>query len=256
MSMRALFAKNLKRLCATQKSYAHVARELGVNRQQFDSYIKGRNLPNEGVVERICAYFQVDIGTLFRDHDPGSEFASIDALVDKHKKMLNGIIADETSARRGGLVDGKYHVYFSVPNDPDSFVCSLLAVRREGGFVTFRRITRTITSSLTLRGVNFGLHSGVVLFREGQLFFVGVARANEAAPSFLVANELLSREVLFGGKAIVHAGTNFHIVKFCIVPIPPRTKVWKAMRQATVLSRAEITSISPAVGAFFEAGSV
>ncbi len=250
--MRALFAKNLKRLCATQKSYAQVARELGVNRQQFDSYIKGRNLPNEGVVDRICAYFQVDIGTLFREHDPLSEFASIDGLIDSHKKFLNGIIFDELTSKRGGLADGKYYVYFSIPNDPEHFVCSLLAVRREGGFVTFRRITRTASAYGTLRSVNFGLHSGIILFRENLLFFVGDAKAKEAAPSLLVANEMLSRELLFGGRATVHAGTNFHIVKFCISPIPGRVKIWKAMQRVHVLHHSELNSISVGLSSFFE----
>ncbi|MGL4490813.1 MAG: helix-turn-helix transcriptional regulator [Rhizobiaceae bacterium] len=250
--MRTLFAKNLKRLCATQKSYAHVARELGVNRQQFDSYIKGRNLPNEGVVDRICAYFQVDIGTLFRDHDPVSEFSAIDGLIDTHKKYLNDLIGQEVVLRRGGIADGKYFVYFSMPSDPDHFICSLMAVRREGGFTTFRRITRKVSASDTLRSVKFGLHSGVILFRENVLFLLGHPSADEAAPSMLAANELLSRDVPFGGRAIVHAGSTFHIVKFWITPIPPRMKIWKAMQRVRVLGKSEIASLSPRLAVLME----
>lgn len=251
MSMRALFAKNLKRLCATEKSYAHVAREVGVNRQQFDSYIKGRNLPNGGVVERICAYFQVDIGTMFRDHDPVSEFSAFDGLIDTHKKYLNNFITDESGARRGGISDGKYYVYFSIPNDPDFIVCSLMAVRREGGFTTFRRITRTASTSGALRSVSFGFHTGVILFKENMLILLGDAKAKEAAPSILMATELLTKDVPFGGQAIVHAGSTFHIVRFCITPIAPRVKIWKAMPRVRLMPKQEALDLSPGLRSFF-----
>lgn len=256
MTMREIFSKNLERLCATQKSHAHVARELGLNRQQFASYVKGKYLPNETVIEKICAYFQVDIGTLFREHSPVTEFEGIDALIDCHKKQFDRIINDEISSRDRGLADGFYYIYFAVPDDPDSFTCSLLAIRREGGLTTFKRISRAVTARLTLRPRTLGIHSGFVVFREGLLFFLGVGMVQGGSPSMLVAHPIVSPEIPYVGQAIVHAGSTFHIVKFCITAVSKRVKIWKTMRSVRLLSRTELLNISPKVHAYFDAKNI
>ena len=250
MFMREIFSENLRRLCAAQQSHAHVARELGVNRQQFYSYIKGKNLPNERVIEKICEYFEVDVGTLFRQYDPISDFSSIDALNDKHKKQLNRIIADETGSKQRGIADGLYYIYFSMANDPDIFICSLLAIRREGGLTTFKRISRYVDPLAALRPSQRGIHSGVIFFRESLLFFLGLDQVTPGTPSMLVARPMVSAEILYGGQAIVHSGPTFQIVKFCIALAPKRVKIWRAIKKVKIMSIYELSEISPTIMEF------
>ena len=172
MSVRSIFASNLRRLSSAQKSHAHVARELGLNRQQFNGYITGKNLPNEGIIDKICSFFQVDVGSLFRDVDPDRDLGPFDLLTDKQKKFIARLVNTEKSKKRQGLADGLYYIYFSVPDDRFTVACSLLAVRREGGVTTFRRVTRVGGAVERYRPNTKSIHSGIVLYRDQLAFLV------------------------------------------------------------------------------------
>ncbi len=245
MSMRAIFSSNLQRLCAEEKSHAHVARVLGVNRQQFYSYIKGKNLPNERVIDKICEYFNIDVGVLFRQYDPITDSGSIAALTYTHKKKLNQVISDEKANKHRGIADGLYYIYFSVPNDPESFVCSLLAIRREGGLTTFKRISRFADTLAPMRPTKRAVHTGVVLFRESLLFFMGFDQESPTTPSMLVARASVSADILYSGQAIVHSGQTFQITKFCITPTPKRSRIWKVMKNLKLMSGTELAAMAP-----------
>lgn len=227
-----------------QKSHAHVARELGLNRQQFNGYITGKNLPNERVIDNICAYFQVDVGALFREADPETDFTNLDALADRQKKYLDRIIAIEKSSHRHGLTDGLYYVYFSVPRDRELVACSLLAVKREGGLTTFRRITRLGGISDGRRPKTRSIHSGVVLYRENYAFLIGLDTIDNGGPTILVASPMTSSEILYSGQGHVATGSDFDIVQFYITASPKRTKIWKAMNRVKIHSLNEILTYS------------
>ena len=231
MSIRGIFSGNLRRLSSREKSHAHVARELGLNRQQFNGYMTGKNLPNERVIDNICAYFQVDVGTLFREADPDADFQNIESLTDRQRKFIDRVISAERSLSRKALSDGLYYVYFSVPSDPDLVACSLLAVKRERGITTFRRVTRLGGASGALRPRGRGVHSGMVLFRDGLAFFIGVDTTKNTPPTVLVGRPMASSEIIYAGRAHIGTDSGFSEVKFYITAVPNRTKVWKAMRK-------------------------
>jgi transcriptional regulator with XRE-family HTH domain len=230
MSIRSIFAGNLRRLSSREKSHAHVARELGLNRQQFNSYVTGKNLPNERVIDNICAYFQVDVGTLFREADPAADFLNISSLTDRQRKFVERLVSSERSLSRPALIDGLYYVYFSVPEDPSLVACSLMAVKREGGITTFRRITRLGGASGALRPRARGVHSGVVVFRDGLAFFIGVDTKKNTPPTFLVGRAVASSDLIYAGQADVLTDSGFRRTRFYVTAVSKRTKVWKAMR--------------------------
>jgi transcriptional regulator with XRE-family HTH domain len=50
---------NLRYLCQFHKSASFVAREIRVNRQQFERYLTGASLPSPHILHRIAAYFGI-----------------------------------------------------------------------------------------------------------------------------------------------------------------------------------------------------
>jgi transcriptional regulator with XRE-family HTH domain len=228
--MRSIFAGNLRRLSSREKSHAHVARELGLNRQQFNSYVTGKNLPNERVIDNICAYFQVDVGTLFREANPETDFQNIELLTDRQRKFIERVVSTERTSTQPALTDGLYYIYFSVPEDPNLVACSLLAIRREGGLTTFRRITRLGGAAGAFHPRGRGVHSGIVLFREGRAFFIGVDLRKNTPPTFLVGRTVAFSGMIYAGQAEVTVDSGFSKVSFYVIAVSKRTKVWKAMR--------------------------
>ncbi len=240
MSIRAIFSGNLRRLCAKEKSHAHVARELGLNRQQFNSYVTGKNLPNERVIDNICAYFQVDVGTLFREADPETDFRNIEALTDRQRKFIERVVSAERLSTRPALIDGLYYVNFSVPEDPNLVACSLMAVKREGGVTSFRRITRPGGVAGVLHPRGRGVHSGIIVFRDGLAFFIGVDLKKNTPPTFLVGRVVASSDIIYAGLADVSPDSEYGKVSFYITAVPKRTKVWKAMRKVKFHQASEV----------------
>jgi transcriptional regulator with XRE-family HTH domain len=251
MSIRSIFSGNLRRLSSKEKSHAHVARELGLNRQQFNGYITGKNLPNERVIDNICAYFQVDVGTLFREADPEVDFQNLESLTDRQRKFVDRIISAEKSTSRQALLDGLYYIYFSVPSDPEMVACSLLAVKREGGVTTFRRITRLGGPSGGLRPGGRGVHSGIVIFREGLAFFVGLDAIDHAVPTMLVGRPSASSEIIYAGQAHLATDAGFDSVRFYITAVSKRMKLWKAMHRVRFHRRSEVRDFSSKLFSLF-----
>jgi transcriptional regulator with XRE-family HTH domain len=247
MSMRSVFASNLRRLSSTRKSHAQVARDLGLNRQQFDNYIKGKNLPNETVVEKICEYFEVDLSFLFRSDNNFESTSGLNSLILDHRNFFDKIIDSEISERDRYIADGIYYVYFRSTNDEKSFVCSLIAIHREGGFTTFRRITRLRGEHGSLLIRTTDIHRGLVLHRNNTAFFLGIDTTKGRYPSILIANPVASRNVIYSGRSLVSDGNNFVVMNFCIVPASRKTKIWDAMRHVSFVSLDHLVKSAPDV---------
>jgi len=61
------FAENLKALCSQHKSVSFVARETGINRQQFEKYLRGKSMPSPFTQRKIAEFFGVMPQDLFDD---------------------------------------------------------------------------------------------------------------------------------------------------------------------------------------------
>jgi len=62
------FRSNLKFLCGHYKSVAEVCRRLEINRQQFNKYLGGQSAPSPYNLRKICEFFGVDEGEIYRPH--------------------------------------------------------------------------------------------------------------------------------------------------------------------------------------------
>ena len=71
--LRAMFGENLRKLSAQFDSISELARQLGINRTQFNRYLAGESFPRPDVLARVCSFFKVDARVLLeRVDDIGS----------------------------------------------------------------------------------------------------------------------------------------------------------------------------------------
>lgn len=66
-----IFSERLKDLCDSKQSYAQVARDLGINRQQLSRYMSGTTIPRDGLLSAIADYFGVKVQDLFAEKKTG-----------------------------------------------------------------------------------------------------------------------------------------------------------------------------------------
>ncbi|MEM7171111.1 MAG: helix-turn-helix transcriptional regulator [Pseudomonadota bacterium] len=135
------FCKNLRFLCNERASISQVCRDIGINRQQFNSYLSGRSKPSGHNLTRISAYFEVAVVAL---DDPHEEFCkargaygadSFIADKDRFWNMANHALAGDRNALRKHL--GYYHSYFVSPQVGEKVMRALVCLfESEGRFFT------------------------------------------------------------------------------------------------------------------------
>lgn len=115
-SVSRIFGDNLRVLCARRPSIASVARDLDINKVQFNRYLTGQSYPKPEVLKQICRYFEVDARILLEPLNSANGVASCD---------LSGYIA------RGGdrFPEGPYRVTHISARFPGQIVRSLRMVR-------------------------------------------------------------------------------------------------------------------------------
>ena len=80
--LRNMFGANLRILARQYPSISELSRQLRINRTQFNRYLSGESFPRPDVLDRICAFFDVDARILL---DP------VDSL-SARGELLNGPI--------------------------------------------------------------------------------------------------------------------------------------------------------------------
>ena len=138
MSLRLNMAKNLRRLTGRIGSANYVCRELDINRQQFEKYLKGRSLPSAATLKRICSYFKVSEEELFAaDLEPETE----EPLEQPPASACEGVLQPLFSEPPPSIKPGIYFLWMTVPTQPNQVVCAPLFVERRAEKMTFRRVT-------------------------------------------------------------------------------------------------------------------
>jgi transcriptional regulator with XRE-family HTH domain len=229
MSLRSLFAQNLRQLSATKRSHAHVARALGINRQQFNNYITGKNLPNETVVDKICKYFSVDAAYMFREVSDNLLDDKIIGLNGSHRRIINKIISFEIKNKNRPLSDGLYHIYFLNSDTDQSIVGSLLAVKTENGLSVFRRITRIPRSSGPNSPFLSGFHYGIITSIHNRISLLGFDVLEDFSFSLLNGVSIVSNNILYGGTALITSNINTRSIPFVIVAVKSGYTMKKAL---------------------------
>lgn len=214
MSLRKLFSENLQRLSRLRKSHAEVARAIGVNRQQYNNYLYGKNLPNEAIIERICAHFGVNHASLFQVNEPGRK--STEVLADCDVSFLN-IVCKQARKTKNSLKPGWFHIIFRSPQAPYYHVVFAMHVRRRGDVLEFRRFSHIGLADSVTRFVSF--HKGMIIEARENVFLISADIFDERSPSMLIGRPVISKTVSFAGKSLVRTGITDEIIKFAIIPV-------------------------------------
>jgi transcriptional regulator with XRE-family HTH domain len=240
MGVRERFSQNLRRLSATKKSHAQVARDLGINRQQFNNYVTGKNLPNESVIDNICRYFKVDLEDMFAKHSNNE--LTFDFFNQYQKNVLHFFHQREIKSQNFNLKNGLYFIDYSLPYDGKEIIQSLIAINNDNGICSFRRITNLNTNGGKFRPSTQSVHVGVALFRANLLFLFGLDRFNDYYPSFHLGYTIPSSKIIYAGIATVRTGSQFRDVPFAITEVGGEITVADALKQASARSTSDVSN--------------
>lgn len=227
MSLRGLFSQNLLRLSRQRKSHAEVARAIGINRQQYNNYLYGKNLPNESIIDRICTYFGVTHASLFQRDEP---VARSNQLPEDCKASFLNIACKQASGARKSLKPGWYHIIFRSPDAPYKHVIFAMKVERRNDVLEFRRFSRIGLENAVPRFVSF--HKGLVVEARQNVFLMSADIFDGHSPSLLIARPVLSKVVSYAGKSLVRTATRDEITRFVIVPVREEASMARHFRIA------------------------
>ena len=127
--LRNMFGANLRKLSEDFKSVSSLARELGINRTQFNRYLSGESFPRPDVLARICDFFDVDARVLL---EPVEEVRQGDDLLSG--RVLRDFMGDAVrSVSEADFPSGFYRFSRRSFVRDGEFVCGLVEVSREDG---------------------------------------------------------------------------------------------------------------------------
>ncbi|WP_139215206.1 helix-turn-helix domain-containing protein [Oceanisphaera psychrotolerans] len=165
--------QNLKYLCSFQHSIASVCREISINRQQFNRYLRGENHPRGYNLRRICDYFNVTEAQLKLSHKEFKESYNSDSPsgieynpVDSALKTLN-----QKSVSHLEKYLGYYYEYYYSMSSPSHILRGLICLKRTGDSVYYERFERLIDNKEKGQ-TSYCHYKGLALFLNERIFMV------------------------------------------------------------------------------------
>jgi Helix-turn-helix len=217
MRIHDIFAANLRSICTKFDSISEVARRVGINRQQFNRYLSGENIPNKNTVGRLAKFLGIDESELFRLRDdyPGASSANINSF---------SLTRTTGLAMAGGsqnlLAPGYYCCYFPLQGASQFLVKSLLKVAKRGPNCYFARRTVFKSGSSPKVTLAEGKHKGIVLASESDIYLLAHDEMNPVHLSIIV----IERQQIVGSTVLtglaITKGTATHFAsRICIQPL-------------------------------------
>ena len=126
--LRAMFGENLRKLSSQFDSISELARQLGINRTQFNRYLAGESFPRPDVLARVCSFFKVDARVLLE---------RVDEIGSVQDPVANPFLSDYVGAGAAHVPDSVFPSgFFRFSRRSflrqDVFVVGLVHVRRDG----------------------------------------------------------------------------------------------------------------------------
>lgn len=175
---RIRFARRLRELCTQANSISGVARDLGINRQQFARYLNGTTFPRTAVLTQIAEYFGTPVSDLFAsDDDLAADRGRLRSLPAISELLNTSGLSDATGA---DIDPGFYLIYRRSFRFSDKVFVSLITIRPDAaGVMRFKARTPTRVARLT-QGLYPSVTFDGVLVRSGDNL-VAVTRASHTA---------------------------------------------------------------------------
>ena len=163
------FADRLTELCRTRPSVSSVARDLGINRQQFARYISGESLPRQAINQQIADYFGVDPGELHSDRpikERGNPSLTSSSTVKAMMMLLDDAAVQPIT--NADLEPGFYWQYKLLLRMPGKVVKSLVMITEEDGVYRYKRRSSVVYNA-QLNGTVKNTFNGVFFKQNGFL---------------------------------------------------------------------------------------
>lgn len=168
------FADRLKELCKTKSSVSAVARDLGINRQQFAKYISGESLPRQAIHQKIADYFDVNPGELHSDRPiKDSKSASLTSSSTVKAIMLLLDAAAVLPITDAELEPGFYWQYKLLLRMPGKIIKSLVMITNTDGVYRYKRRSSVVYNA-ELNGTIENTFNGVFFKQNGFLIMTDV----------------------------------------------------------------------------------
>ncbi|WP_299674821.1 helix-turn-helix transcriptional regulator [uncultured Roseobacter sp.] len=179
--LRSMFGSNLRRLAADYASISALARDLGINRTQFNRYLSGESFPRPDVLARICEFFSVDARVLLEPVDqigPSSGPISSKYLRDFMGPTVHPVSEED-------LPSGFYQFARRSFVRNDQYVRGLVLIKRDGDNTFLRGFEPKI--AMAMQGIPADARAreyrGFIMHIEDG-FAATVARRNAMTASF------------------------------------------------------------------------
>lgn len=180
---RTVFSNNLRIHSKRFPSIAHICRGVPINRQQFNKYLLGSNLPTPRVRQKLCQFLGVSEDEMFSFSDTNAQpdFTQTrpNSLSDFQlkqiftKEFVRDIQDQAPILGKSILHSGFYYCYFQLQNFPDFLVRSLMRITlgKNGG--TFVRHTYFRSTAYPPKVISRGRHRGIVFESAQEISFFG-----------------------------------------------------------------------------------
>ena len=122
-----MFGSNLRELATQYPSISELARQLGINRTQFNRYLAGESFPRPDVLARICDFFEVDARVLL---EPVSTLGTSGSLL--AGPILQEFLGSSETPSDAIFPNGFYGFSRKSYIDADRFALGLVYVWRDG----------------------------------------------------------------------------------------------------------------------------
>jgi len=160
-SIHKVFAENLRLQCARFASIAELCRLAGINRQQFNRYLSGQNLPNPRTLERLSTVLAVSEASLFETHQSSSDRdTAVRALGLEH---LLPLLIDLKEGAPTDLRNGCYYCYAPLVDHTEYIVRMVIHVTNDGKLARFTRRTSFTPIGQRQTEMEVGRHAGIIL---------------------------------------------------------------------------------------------
>lgn len=126
-----IFSRNLRRLTQEHGSIASVSSRCGVNRQQFNKYLAGENLPSVPILIRICAVFDIGLDDIM-------SLTSADNM----EAMSFGNLMRAAELPLDTISPGSYLEIAPSDVEPGSWLIALSTITRSGKSLRYTRRNR------------------------------------------------------------------------------------------------------------------
>jgi transcriptional regulator with XRE-family HTH domain len=187
------FAENLRLACRYYPSISAVCRRIGMNRQQFNTYLSEAAMPSMANFKRIADFFGVDESEMLLN---SREFAQIIEGKNRHNPhldFLNGmmqqVVGDPERMRQQlAKYQGFYFCLFNSCGHPGYIIRSLVHIREKRGVVAVKTVeilTHRKGSRQRRSGFIFK-RNGALVLNTGRLFIYDYEQTINRTPSITI----------------------------------------------------------------------